>query len=322
MDEKPTLQKIFTAAARKLRSEYEEAFSEPHPAQRGQDREDILSQFLSNRLPRSIGLSKGHAIDDRDELSPQLDIMVFDALQTVLYRPNPGSTFIPYDSLLAWIEVKSKLTKDGLRDAFAAAIKTKGLHRSQVVVGPNVALQRPTPRAFLFAFASDLTMDTLMDEFVQQFKRVALGFQLDCIFVLDQFDLTLNIVVPSSGSSEATCHHLFLQPENLRGKSVLLRGTPGAIKFSEGIKVDLPSPSLIRAEAWRSGELTLWSFLRLLLNAITPPSPFRPRIPWNVQEEADWLFQDVAFCLGADTSADERQKEANNLFRSCLGVHI
>ena len=98
--------------------------------------EDILSEFLSIRLPRSIGLSKGHAIDDRDALSPQLDIMVFDALQTVLYRPNPGSTFIPYDSLLAWIEVKSILTKRGLHNAFAAAMRTKSLHRSQVVIGP------------------------------------------------------------------------------------------------------------------------------------------------------------------------------------------
>lgn len=322
MNEKPTLQKIFTGAARKLRAEYEDAFSEPHPAQRGQEREDILSEFLSSRLPRSIGLSKGHAIDDRDALSPQLDIMVFDALQTVLYRPNPGSTFIPYDSLLAWIEVKSKLTKRGLHDAFGAATKTKSLHRSQVMIGPNAALQRPTPRAFLFAFSSDLTMDALMDEFVQGFKNAIPGFQLDSIFVLDQFDLTLNIVVPGDSSSEPTCQHLFLQPQNLTGKSVLLPGTPGPIRFSYGIRVDLPSPSLIRVEAWQSGELTLWSFLRLLLNAVTPPSPFRPRIPWKVQEEFDWLFQDVALCLGADTPPEKRQEEADKLFRSCLGVHI
>lgn len=322
MKEKPTLQKIFTGAAKKLRAEYEDAFSEPHPAQRGQEREDILSEFLSGRLPRSIGLSKGHAIDDRDALSPQLDIMVFDALQTVLYRPNPGSTFIPYDSLLAWIEVKSNLTKQGLRDAFAATTKTKSLHRSQIVIGPNAALQRPTPRAFLFAFASALTMEALMDEFVQCFREARPGFQLDCVFVLDQFDLTLNIVVPSDISSEPSCQHLFLQPENLTGNSMLLPGTPGPIKFSDGIRVDLPSPSLIRVEAWQSGELTLWSFLRLLLNAVTPPSPFRPRIPWKVQEKFEWLFQDVALCLGADSKPEKRQEEADKLFRSCLGVHV
>ncbi len=81
---------LFVHAARKLRAEYEEAFIEPHPAQRGDEREELLAKFLSSRLPRSLSLSKGHAIDVHDKSSPQLDLMVFDALQTVVYRPTPG----------------------------------------------------------------------------------------------------------------------------------------------------------------------------------------------------------------------------------------
>src|SRR6266446_1372832 len=154
MGSTPTLRDLFVYAARKLRAEYEEACVEPHPAQRGDEREELLSTFLAARLPRRVGLVKWHAIDLQDRCSPQLDLMVYDALQTVVYRPANGGTFIPYDGLLALIEVKSRLTRSGLRDASQAAAATKSLQRAALKVGDTLYGPQSVPPSFLFAFSS------------------------------------------------------------------------------------------------------------------------------------------------------------------------
>lgn len=318
----PTLRDLFVYAARKLRTDYEEACVEPHPAQRGEEREDLLATFLAARLPRRLGLAKGHCIDLRDQCSPQLDLMVYDALQTVVYRPSSGGTFIPYDSLLGWVEVKSRLTRAGLRDAFQAAAATKALQRAALKVGDAVYGPRSAPPSFLFAFSSDLSMDAILDGYLEEFFTQPVGCHLDCVFVLDQSEVSISVVRPGNPSHEPSFAHLFLGQPLAQGKSLVFFSKPGSARFSKGVQFDVPSPSMIRLEAWRTGELTLWAFLRLLSVVLQPSPVFGAWVPWNADEPMDWAFQNLAVCIDATTPPDRYQSEIDRVFQECGAATI
>lgn len=313
----PTLRDLFVHAARKLRAEYEEAFLEPHPAQRGEEREKLLATFLAERLPRRLGLAKGHCIDLRDQCSPQLDVMVYDTLQTVVYRPSTGGTFIPYDSLLAWVEVKSRLTKEGLRDAFRAAAATKALQRAALKVGDAVYGPRSALPSFLFAFSSDLVMEALLDAYLEEFFTQPVGGHVDCVFVLDQSEVSISVVRPGNAPHEPSFAHLFLGQPSAQGKSLVFFSKPGSTQFSKGVPFDVPSPSIIRVEAWRTGELTLWAFLRLLSVLLQPSPVFGAWVPWNAAEPMDWAYQNLAICIDATTPPDRYQSELDRVFQAC-----
>ena len=317
MSTTPTLRDLFVHAARKLRAEYEEVAVEPHPAQRGDEREDLLANFLATRLPRRLGFAKGHCIDLRDQCSPQLDIMVYDALQAVVYRPSVGGAFIPYDSLLASVEVKSRLTRTGIREAFKAAAATKALQRAALKVGETLHGPRSAPAAFLFAFRSDLSMEALLDAYLEEFFTQPVGCHLDCIFVLDESEVSVSMVRPGSTPEQSSFAHLFLGRPLANGKSVLFFSRPGSKTFSKGVPFDVPSPGLIRVEAWRTGELTLWAFLRVLSVILEPAPVFGAWVPWNASEPMDWAFQNLAVSIEASTPPAKYQGEIDRVWRAC-----
>lgn len=315
----PTLREILVQAARKLRAEYEETCVEPHPAGRGSEREATLTHFLAERLPRRFGLAKGHSIDITDRCSRQIDIMVYDATHGVVYRPTSGGAFIPHDSLAATIEVKSSLTRKGIRDAFQAAARTKALGRSMLKVGDTVHGPRAVPPAFIFAFSSDLSNEQILDAYVEEFFAMPVGCHLDCVFVLDRCEVGLNLVQPGPTSAQAPIPmHLFLGQPVEGGKTDILFLRPGSTQLTRPVAFDL-APGLIRVEAWNTGELTLWAFLRLLTIMLQPSPVFGGWIPWNVESEMDWAVQNIAVCISAATATDQRQAEVDRVIVACGG---
>jgi hypothetical protein len=309
----PTLRDLFVNAAKKLRAEYEEACVEPHPAQRGAERETLLTSFLSARLPQRFALAKGHTIDICDESSPQLDIMVYNAAETVVYRPTAGGTFIPYDSLLAGIEVKSALNRTGLHDAFQAAARTKSLQRAALKVGNTIHGPRPAPPMFLFAFRSDLSTDEITDAFIEEFFTTPPGGHLDCVFVMDQCDVSMYFVGPA-GTEPV---HLFLGQPSSNGESIVTFVKPGSAQVCKGLLFHAPSPGLIRVEAWETGELTLWAFLRLLTVVLQPGPVFGAWVPWNAADEMDFSFRNIGICIDAKTPHKNWQAEFIRVFEAC-----
>jgi hypothetical protein len=186
--------------------------------------------------------------------------MIYDATYGVVYRPTTGGTFIPHDSLAATVEVKSSLTRDGIRDAFRAAARTKELARSILKVGDAFHGPKPVASTFLFAFSSDLSSDQILDAYVQEFFAVPVGCHLDCVFVLDQCEVALNLVQPRRTSDEAPIpQHLFLGRPVEGGRTDVLFLRPGTTRLSAPVAFEL-APGLFRVEAWSTGELTLWAF--------------------------------------------------------------
>ncbi len=315
----PSLREIFVQAALKLRAEYQEACIEPHPAGRGSEREATLTTFLEMRLPRRFGLAKGHSIDIQDRCSPQLDVMIYDATYGVVYRPTSGGTFIPHDSLAATIEVKSSLTRNGIRDAFRAAARTKELGRSLLKIGEKLYGPRSVPPTFLFAFSSELSKDQILDAYVQEFFSAPIGCHLDCIFVLDQCEVALNLVQPGrTPGDDPVPMHLFLGRSVEGGQTDAFFLRPGATRLSRPVAFEV-APGLIRVEAWNTGELTLWAFLRLLTIALQPSPVFGGWVPWNAESAMEWAVQNIAVCISGTTPANLRQAEIDRVIEACGG---
>jgi hypothetical protein len=119
-DEKFSPKEILESAANHLRSEFEEIKkNNPHSGESGAEAEIILSKFLKDHLPRRFEIGSGFVLGPGGSLSRQTDLIIFDALDSPVYRRGPRVQIIPRDCVAAVIEVKSKLNKDPIRSAAA-----------------------------------------------------------------------------------------------------------------------------------------------------------------------------------------------------------
>src|SRR2546425_709205 len=107
------------------------------------------------RSRRHQGSGTGMIVDVLDQLreSTQEDIVVFDRslMPAVLAHPTNAEGVFPVDGVLMRIEVKSTLTRDGLRSALLAAAD---IYRMQFSEVPTTAPVLPI--SAVFAFGSDL----------------------------------------------------------------------------------------------------------------------------------------------------------------------
>lgn len=82
--------------------------------------EEILRRFLVTYLPKSVAVEQGFVINEKGDLSKQIDIIIYDnQLYSPLYRVN-DIVVVPNKSVLAVIEVKT--TMNG-KTAFHEIIK-------------------------------------------------------------------------------------------------------------------------------------------------------------------------------------------------------
>jgi hypothetical protein len=169
--------KVLKAAEKSIWTAWESAQVFEHKVLRGNARETPLGQFLASRLPSGYGVCSGEAVDHRDRHSTALDLIIFDQSRNGPLAEDPN--LMPAESLLAVIEVKSKLTKDELRKCFDAA---KSIRRLRPFKGTFVgARQGGAPilegqyRCLytVFASTSDLTTDDWLYKEAKRIREVA-----------------------------------------------------------------------------------------------------------------------------------------------------
>jgi hypothetical protein len=157
---------ILEAAAKHLRSEFEEIRqNNPHAAESGAEAEIILGKFLKDHLPRRFDTESGFVIGPGGILSKQTDLIVFDALESPIYRRGPRVHIVPRDNVAAVIEVKSKLNKEALADAAAKIASVKRIRPSPITNVYQPVTFAPTimtnTLGCVFAFDSYTGLDTL-----------------------------------------------------------------------------------------------------------------------------------------------------------------
>jgi len=82
----------------------------PHHGERGGIRERRVVDFLRFILPQRYGIGTGHIIDRDRMISKQSDIVIYDALDGIVFPIDNYYSLFPCESVFASIEVKSTLT--------------------------------------------------------------------------------------------------------------------------------------------------------------------------------------------------------------------
>jgi hypothetical protein len=137
---------VLEEAEQNLLSAFKKSGKTRHKVLKGDARARSIADFLEQRLPSGYGvLCKGEVVDYLDQRSNEIDIVIVDKIRNAVLSEEP--LWIPAESLLAYIEVKSVLTEDELRKSYMGAQKISSL--------------RPFKRTF--TLASDRTK-SLKDE--------------------------------------------------------------------------------------------------------------------------------------------------------------
>lgn len=188
-----TRKEIFSHAAKRLRQEFAELSTVPHNALKGSEAEEIVRRFLREHLPKRFGVASGFVIDPEDTVSRQTDVVIYDAVNCPVYRASENAGIFPSDNVAAVVEVKSRLTRDRLRDAFQNIAEAKSLKKrgARETRGPI----RAQTYGCIFAFDSDLSLETISEVYADFVEEFGIGVHADLMLLLDKavFSLATNI---------------------------------------------------------------------------------------------------------------------------------
>jgi hypothetical protein len=112
------LREFFGRVEETMLARFREAALVMHAGDKGDNREEILREFLHDHLPRKYGVLKGEVVTSAGSHSHSADIIIYDALNApVLYTGK--TAVVPVESVYGIIEVKSTLSKPHFLDCSA-----------------------------------------------------------------------------------------------------------------------------------------------------------------------------------------------------------
>ena len=114
----------------KLNAEFEDSKLFDHSGEKGEFREQIITELLRPFLPNAFGLGSGQIFDQSDKSSNQIDIVIFDAIYSNVLFKNRNNNLFPCESVYGEIEVKSNLTTDELNKSIDNIASLKKLNRA------------------------------------------------------------------------------------------------------------------------------------------------------------------------------------------------
>lgn len=138
-----------------------------HNQSKGQVRERIVAQYLRPFLPACYGMGPGEVFSSDNKVSRQIDVVVYDAVFSVVLRADNEYFLFPCESVYGNIEVKSHLDTVALNAAIANTASLKQLTRepsdmlditpiSRLQVGAGLTHDRaPRNRYLSIVFALD-----------------------------------------------------------------------------------------------------------------------------------------------------------------------
>lgn len=153
---------------------------------KGFGREALVNEFLQTHLPDSIEYLTGEIIDELDQRSGQVDII----LQSKLFPKVPllGNTQLVFsDAVMAVIEVKSNLTTQHLNATLSQFRKIKGLKRQSIIEGRGHPTDLHHTPCIIFAFKGP-SLKTLLEninKYAADHSIPLIEFAPDMVVILD-----------------------------------------------------------------------------------------------------------------------------------------
>ncbi|MBN2171543.1 MAG: hypothetical protein JW819_09520 [Candidatus Krumholzibacteriota bacterium] len=188
---KPTISSLLKESAGLMRRQFEGIRETiPHGGTKGVAVERVLRKFLNDQMPKRFKSTQGFIIDSNNSLSPQTDVIVYDAFSGVVYRASEDADIVPADAVAAVVEVKSVLKKDALRDAYKKLSACKQLRKAPGSGMDQQATGSPLSSTAtfgaVFAFSSDASLKTLADSVEELNLEYDSLLWPDLIVVLDK----------------------------------------------------------------------------------------------------------------------------------------
>jgi hypothetical protein len=200
---------LFQRVEATLVARYNEAAAVKHMGDRGENREAVLREFLSEHLPKRFGVAKGEVVTRAGGQSHAADIIIFDAdYAPVLYAGN--TLILPVEAVYGIIEVKSRLSKAEFRDAWKKIQAFKQLaprELSVIQTREYMTVHRPSrPFGMIFAFdLADNSLSSLNENWEERNKEVHdVNYFEHLVVVLGSGLLTFEMVDLTVGEMKST----------------------------------------------------------------------------------------------------------------------
>lgn len=156
----------------------------------GQEVEVKAREVVSHYLSLSHRITHGHIVDSTHLISPQLDVIIADTMNTpIIVRNLQGAEYVPYEAVYAIGEVKTTCTKANIEDFIGKIEKTRNLTREPNIVEgryPTAALPFPIWNP-LYSFL--LCIDSVgfkPEDFINTVKGLERKLLPNIICLLDQ----------------------------------------------------------------------------------------------------------------------------------------
>ncbi|OGR07609.1 MAG: hypothetical protein A2511_13540 [Deltaproteobacteria bacterium RIFOXYD12_FULL_50_9] len=112
-----------------------------HPNLRGGPREWFIKEFLESHLPSSLMIGQGEVIDvnsppipKEGKYRPQIDTVIYRKDLPIISYSRADFAFL-IEGVMAVIEIKTNLTKNGVKNFCQSTKKIKSLHCSDTLMG-------------------------------------------------------------------------------------------------------------------------------------------------------------------------------------------
>jgi len=161
----------------------------PHPGEKGGVRQRRVADLLSEVLPKRYGIGSGHIVASSGDvlMSPQIDIVVFDAIDGIELPVDDYYSLFPIESVFATIEVKSRLTASDGEDGPEGTIYECVESTSRIKTLDRTRHDLKPIHCIVFAYTTDWSSDE-STQVMKWFKRFGEKYSMklpDLIFVLD-----------------------------------------------------------------------------------------------------------------------------------------
>jgi hypothetical protein len=171
------LKSHFDNVEKKLLASSKVASGAGHPTDKGTPREAFVREFLRKHLSEKVAVGQGEIINANsktNEKRNQIDVIVYRRDYPKLVFGGDISAFLA-ESVVATIEVKSKLDKEKLKQSILSAMNTKKLNRS-IMCAFKVGYQTPSILSYVVAYDGPTKIKSVYDSLVEIHKEI----DIDC----------------------------------------------------------------------------------------------------------------------------------------------
>ncbi|WP_182058326.1 DUF6602 domain-containing protein [Pantoea sp. ME81] len=217
------IRKIFESISLELTAKFLRTVQVQHSGGKGANREDAFSEFLRDYLPNKYGVGRGEVISPENDISGELDIVIFDKDHCPLFLKSDSHSVYPRESVFGAISMKSHLDSEELKDAYKNIASLKKIMADEKFNKPSnsgiVTTLRPVvPVTAIFAYAANRSLEAIAKQVIELDK------ELDDIRLRPDFVVVLGLGIVGPNGKIRDSFNEYKLPEEL-DKLSLLRAT-------------------------------------------------------------------------------------------------